>query len=377
LIVFVKEKSFVFYLYRMHNFALKFILVGDSRVGKSQLSRKFTKNQFNNDAQSTVGMEFSTRAIEFEKSLIKAQLWDTAGQERFESMTKAYYRDAVGAALIFDVCNRQSFLSLRNMWVRQVTNYGHESMRLILVGNKVDLIGNEHLREVPVSEALELARELNIDYIETSALTGLGVESMFRRLVLSVARLLPEIKVHLELTSLPEGWMIQFNEEMNGKNDRQVSSSAASEGRTTIELSSVNSSSITGSAHNSIPRVNPFLPEDSPSTGRPISMAAQRQSIADRARNDFINKYVYVNYWTGEKQSELPSKSACTGLLYTAGVVDKNANKGKGDIENDDFTRISLDERALTERSSSAKTLDLRTGNELDEKIRRCRCVVS
>lgn len=141
----------------MHNFGLKFILVGDGRVGKSQLSRKFTKNQFNvrfhpvllcrsacltgnafamvysqKDSQSTLGMEFSTRAIEFEKSLIKAQLWDTAGQERYESMTKAYYRDAVGAALIFDICNRQSFLNLRNIWVPQVTDYGHESMRLIL-----------------------------------------------------------------------------------------------------------------------------------------------------------------------------------------------------------------------------------------------------
>jgi small GTP-binding protein len=322
-------------------------------------------------------MEFSTRAIEFEKSLIKAQLWDTAGQERFESMTKAYYRDAVGAALVFDVCNRQSFLNLRNMWVRQVADYGHESMRLILVGNKLDLIGNEHLREVPVSEALELARELNIDYIETSALTGHGVESMFRRLVLSVAKLLPEIKVHLELTSLPEGWMTQFNEEMNGKTtDRHISSSAGSEGRTTMELSSMNSS-ITGSAQNSTPRVNHFPPEDSPSTGRPTSMVVQRQSIADRARCDFINKYVYVNYWTGEKRSELPSKPAPTGLLYTAGIVDKKTTKGKGDEENDEYTRISLDERALTERSSSAKTLDLRAGNELDLKVRRCRCVIS
>ncbi len=73
------------------------------------------------------------------------------------------------------------------------------------MGNKLDLIGvGDHIREVQVSEALELARELNIDYIETSALSGQGVETMFRRLVLSVAKLLPEIKVHLELNSLPE-----------------------------------------------------------------------------------------------------------------------------------------------------------------------------
>ena len=77
-------------------------------------------------------MEFSTRTIEFEKSLIKAQLWDTAGQERYESMTKAYYRDAVGAALIYDISNRQSFLNLRNIWLPQVTEFGHDGMRLIL-----------------------------------------------------------------------------------------------------------------------------------------------------------------------------------------------------------------------------------------------------
>lgn len=77
-------------------------------------------------------MEFSTRTIEFEKSLIKAQLWDTAGQERFESMTKAYFRDALGAALVYDITSRQSFLSLRNVWLRQLREYGHESMRLVL-----------------------------------------------------------------------------------------------------------------------------------------------------------------------------------------------------------------------------------------------------
>ncbi len=77
-------------------------------------------------------MEFATKAIEFEKSVIKAQIWDTAGQERFESMTKAYYRDALGAALVYDITNRQSFLNLRHTWLKQLREYGHESIRLIL-----------------------------------------------------------------------------------------------------------------------------------------------------------------------------------------------------------------------------------------------------
>jgi len=77
-------------------------------------------------------MEFSTRIIEFEKCNVKAQLWDTAGQERFESMTKIYYRDAVGAALVYDISNRQSFDDLKQIWLPQLREYGHESMKIVL-----------------------------------------------------------------------------------------------------------------------------------------------------------------------------------------------------------------------------------------------------
>lgn len=205
----------------------------------------------------------------------------------------------------------------------------------ILVGNKLDLIDDgEHTREVAVSEALEFARELNIDYIETSALSGQGVEVMFRRLVLSVAKLLPEIKVHLELTSLPEGWMIQFNEEMASKPERQVSSS--SDGRTTLDPSSLHSSVTGSSGPNSTPNSTHIAAEDIPV--RPLSTAQHRQSVADRLREDFLSKYVYVNYWTGEKQTELPLKAAPTGLLFMSGTPI-----AKDDVDKEEFQRKSLE----------------------------------
>lgn len=79
-----------------------------------------------------MGLEFSTRALEFEKCTVKAQIWDTAGQERFESMTKAYFRDAVGAALVFDVTSRQSFLNVQTTWLNQLREFGHDGMKVIL-----------------------------------------------------------------------------------------------------------------------------------------------------------------------------------------------------------------------------------------------------
>ena len=33
---------------------------------------------------------------------VKAQIWDTAGQERYHSITKAYYRGAAGALIVYD-----------------------------------------------------------------------------------------------------------------------------------------------------------------------------------------------------------------------------------------------------------------------------------
>lgn len=60
--------------------ALKFVLVGDSNVGKSQLSLRFCKEKFNISSQSTVGIEFATRTICLNEFFVKAQLWDTAGQ---------------------------------------------------------------------------------------------------------------------------------------------------------------------------------------------------------------------------------------------------------------------------------------------------------
>ncbi len=77
-------------------------------------------------------MEFATHKFDFEKCVIKAQIWDTAGQERFESMTKYYFRDAVGAALVYDVTSLQSFHNARQIWLRQVKEFGSESMKIVL-----------------------------------------------------------------------------------------------------------------------------------------------------------------------------------------------------------------------------------------------------
>ena len=64
-------------------------LIGDSGVGKSNLLSRFTRNEFNLQTKSTIGVEFATKTIETDGKKIKAQIWDTAGQERYRAITSA------------------------------------------------------------------------------------------------------------------------------------------------------------------------------------------------------------------------------------------------------------------------------------------------
>jgi 50S ribosomal subunit-associated GTPase HflX len=127
------------------------------------------------------------------------------GQERFESMTKAYFRNAAGALLVYDIGNRQSFENMKNRWLVQLREFGHENMFVIVVGNKSDM--EPAKRKVTVVEAAEFAESVGLDFVETSARTGENVEIAFRRVIVSVASLLPGIKESIKAQRLPRGWI--------------------------------------------------------------------------------------------------------------------------------------------------------------------------
>ena len=68
-------------------------------------------------------------------------------------MTRAYFRNSVGAILVYDVTKRQSFESIKNTWIPQLQEFGHENMYMIIVGNKFDIDPSEHVvRQVEAAE---------------------------------------------------------------------------------------------------------------------------------------------------------------------------------------------------------------------------------
>lgn len=60
----------------------------------------------NSNHDVTIGVEFAAKNLKINRKTIKLQIWDTAGQENFRSITRSYYRSAIGALLIYDITRR-------------------------------------------------------------------------------------------------------------------------------------------------------------------------------------------------------------------------------------------------------------------------------
>jgi len=156
-------------------YIFKYIIIGDSAVGKSSIMRQFVNNEFEDSRTSTVGVEFGTKQITIGDNVAVVQLWDTAGQERFRSVTRQYYRGSACALLIFDISRRNTFASLTN-WLSDAKNYTNPHTQFVLVGNKADLKDQRHVSH---EEAQKFAQDNKIPYIETSAKTRDNIEEVF------------------------------------------------------------------------------------------------------------------------------------------------------------------------------------------------------
>ncbi|XP_042419246.1 ras-related protein RABA3-like [Zingiber officinale] len=161
------------------DYVFKIVVVGDSAVGKTQLLGRFTKDEFHFDSKSTIGVEFQTRTLNLNRKRIKAQIWDTAGQERYRAITNAYYRGAVGAMLVYDVTRRHTFDHIAK-WIEELRANADNSIVVVLIGNKSDLVGK---REVSLDDAVEFAEEQGLFFSEASALSGENVETAFLMLL--------------------------------------------------------------------------------------------------------------------------------------------------------------------------------------------------
>jgi Ras-related protein Rab-2A len=158
-----------------YSYLFKYIIIGDTAVGKSCLLLQFTDKRFQPVHDLTIGVEFGARMVNIDGKQIKLQIWDTAGQESFRSITRSYYRGAAGALLVYDITRRDTFNHLTT-WLDDARQHSSSNMVIMLIGNKSDL---EARRDVKKEEGEAFAREHGLVFMETSAKTAANVEEAF------------------------------------------------------------------------------------------------------------------------------------------------------------------------------------------------------
>ena len=155
---------------------IKLMVIGETRVGKTSLIKKYTKDTFGGTYLTTVGIDFQEKIINIEDKSVKLQIWDTAGQERFRNIAKSYFHTSDGFLLVYDISCKDSFEKL-NYWYEQITQNAPENSKCIVAGNKCDL---EEKRQVNKIDGENFAKKYNSNFYETSAKEGINVNEIFQ-----------------------------------------------------------------------------------------------------------------------------------------------------------------------------------------------------
>ena len=161
---------------RDYHHLFKFVIIGDSNVGKSCLLIRFADDCFTENYITTIGVDFRFRTLNIAGKTIKLQIWDTAGQERYRTITNAYYRGADAIVLTCDATSMESFDNVPD-WINEVSKYTAEDTLKILLVNKSDV--DEKEKKVPRDILDKFTEETKIPWIETSAKTGVNVDEAF------------------------------------------------------------------------------------------------------------------------------------------------------------------------------------------------------
>lgn len=175
---------------RQTEYLFKILVIGEASTGKTSFIKRYVHQFFSNAYKATIGVDFALKTIQYDdNTVIRLQLWDIAGQERFGSMTRVYYKDAVGAFIVFDVNKPKTFDSVMK-WKTdldaKVSLSNGSAVPCLLLANKCDLIRKAESD----MEALEKFASDNgfIGCIYTSSKLDINIEKAASLLVREILR---------------------------------------------------------------------------------------------------------------------------------------------------------------------------------------------
>ena len=157
----------------------KVTLLGDSGVGKSSIIARYVSGVFVKDLISTSGTNYSYKICENKGKKVRLNIWDTAGQEKYRSLGKHFYKDSYIIILVYDITQKASFQSIKEIWYPEILKNGEEYSIVAVVGNKSDKYTEEEVNE---EEASSFTKEIGSKFFLVSAQNGNGINNMFQTL---------------------------------------------------------------------------------------------------------------------------------------------------------------------------------------------------
>lgn len=179
------------------SFMFKILVVGCGGVGKTCAIKKLVYNVFTSDYKATIGVDFAVKMLKFTPeelgqdpketldTVVRLQLWDIAGQERFSNLTRAYYREALGALVVGDIESANIEEDIQ-IWKRDIDSKvffsdTQDPIPCVLMCNKID---KPKAKEVyDEAKMADFAAQMGfIKHFATSALTGENLEAAIKEL---------------------------------------------------------------------------------------------------------------------------------------------------------------------------------------------------
>ncbi|MFW9847907.1 MAG: Rab family GTPase [Candidatus Thorarchaeota archaeon] len=164
---------------------LKAVVLGDSEVGKTSFTTRWTQGTFPDPSmlKTTVGASFDTLRTTLPNGEdVTLSVWDFGGQKRFIEALKGMIVGAKVGLFFFDASHLTSLDSLYNYWVPLAQEHGNfdfmagDGKRFLLVGNKIDLLGGNF--DDVNTEMERFSKRFGIESTMISAKTGVGMEQL-------------------------------------------------------------------------------------------------------------------------------------------------------------------------------------------------------
>ncbi len=164
----------------LEKYQFKIVICGDPACGKTSTVLRFTDKAFRATYLPTLGTNITEKVVTIDNITLNLVLWDLAGQIKFQVLRSQFYSGAKAVVLLFDLTRQNTFENITKWHQDLLTHLGKEGDFItVLCGNKNDLTDD---RVISREEGEKIAKQLNMEYFETSALTGENIDEAFTNL---------------------------------------------------------------------------------------------------------------------------------------------------------------------------------------------------